>query len=94
MVYRNKNFKTFNFKKKVYLSYGFFFMFQIILLTLWTFTQKGIESTDMYIRNVGYIKYAKCSTKNIELIDFMFFIDYVLLLLSIRISYLGRNSIL
>ncbi|ORX99670.1 hypothetical protein LY90DRAFT_230316 [Neocallimastix californiae] len=66
-------------------------MFQIILLTLWTFTQKGIESTDMYIRNVGYIKYAKCSTKNIELIDFMFFIDYVLLLLSIRISYLGRN---
>jgi len=77
---------------RTYLLYVFIFIFQLILLTWWTFKHDGVTEKESYIKNVGSYKYNTCSIGNENILTLIFLIDYTLLVISIIMSYRGRNS--
>jgi len=90
-IYNNKKLTQSNYKMRTYLLYVIIFIFQLILLTWWTFTHKGVEERESYIKDVGSYKYNACSIGNENILTLIFLIDYTLLVISIIMSYRGRN---
>jgi len=76
---------------KYYLFYLVLIICQIILLFIWSFTNKGVEKKLTYVRELGYYYKDLCSTGNEYLLLFVFSFDFSLLSLSIIVSYRGRN---
>lgn len=81
-----------NYKRNIYSIYSIVFLFQLILLFYWTFTHESVVKKDGYIKNVGTYKYEICSTGNDHILYLIFFINYILLIISTFISYKGRDS--
>ncbi|ORY86449.1 hypothetical protein LY90DRAFT_663100 [Neocallimastix californiae] len=90
-IYNNKKLTQSNYKMRTYLLYVFIFIFQLILLTWWTFKHDGVTEKESYIKNVGSYKYNTCSIGNENILTLIFLIDYTLLVISIIMSYRGRN---
>lgn len=65
---------------------------QLILLCIWTFTQKGIINKEKTLINGIKYNYETCSRGNEAILSIIFSVDYILLLVSIIISYKGRKS--
>ncbi|ORX41902.1 hypothetical protein BCR36DRAFT_374898 [Piromyces finnis] len=80
-----------NIQNKSYLVYILLSIIQFFLLSLWTIKNKGIELHQLYLDNVGYYTVSSCSYGNLNILNIIFSIDYLLLFLSITISYRGRN---
>ncbi|ORX49381.1 hypothetical protein BCR32DRAFT_298617 [Anaeromyces robustus] len=76
---------------KSYILYIIFSIVQLFLLTFWTFTQKGVETKQKYLEDVGYYDYTYCSLGNETLLIIIFGFDYILLVLSIILAYRGRQ---
>lgn len=72
--------------------YLIIFLFQLILLSYWTFTHEGVVKENGYIKNVGTYVYEICSMGNKYVLYLIFFNDFILLIISTFISYQGRNS--
>jgi len=79
---------------KYYIFYLAILICQIILLFIWSFTNKGVEKELTYVKELGYYYKELCSTGNEYLLLFVFSFDFSLLSLSIIVSYRGRNSML
>ncbi|ORY73158.1 hypothetical protein LY90DRAFT_666761 [Neocallimastix californiae] len=90
-VYNNKKLKSNSNKQSIFITYGIVFLIQIILLTIWTLTHKGVQKENVYYQIIGYIELNKCSTGNKRIFYLIFIIDYILLAISIVISYQGRK---
>jgi len=91
-IYNNQKLTKTNIRNKSYLIYYIIACCQLILLIIWSFTFRGIESESIYLENVGYYNNEICSIGNIYILNVIFVIDYILLIISIIISYRGRNS--
>lgn len=55
-------------------------------------THKGIVYEEASLNNIGNYYYEVCSNGNEKILYSIFLIDYILLIISIYISYQGRNS--
>eukprot|EP00833_Pecoramyces_ruminatium_P018411 jgi/Orpsp1_1/1192443/evm.model.d7180000093286.1 len=91
-IFNNRNLIKLNHKYKSYIIYIIIGIIQFLLLTFWTFTQKGIETKERLIKDTSvFYEYQKCSNGNVYIFSLIFLVDYVLLLISIYIAYRGRN---
>ncbi|KAL6594216.1 hypothetical protein U3516DRAFT_159172 [Neocallimastix sp. 'constans'] len=63
---------------------------QIILLIHWTYNNNGIDKTLKTLDNVGLYKLDSCSHGNENILILIFGIDFILLGLSVILSYRGR----
>ncbi|KAL6590554.1 hypothetical protein U3516DRAFT_651457 [Neocallimastix sp. 'constans'] len=90
-VINTKNITKINKKYKSFLLFWVIGITQFILLLLWTFTQKGIEIGKKYYNYIGHYDYEKCSLGNVLILKLIFFIDYILIIISIIVAYRGRK---
>ena len=86
MINKNSHYKNYTFY--IIMTVG-----QIILLIVWTITQKGVEVKKNHLEygNI-YYDYIACSHGNEYLVSAIFSIDFILLMLSVIYSYKGRHS--
>ena len=92
-IFNNKDLIKINYKYKSFLEHIFIGILQLVLLTFWTLTQNGVEMKKKYLKNKSiYYEYQQCSMGNEYIFSLIFFVDYILLLLSIYVAYQGRNS--
>ncbi|KAL6636388.1 hypothetical protein U3516DRAFT_774224 [Neocallimastix sp. 'constans'] len=82
---------TKNRKVKSYYSYFIIIFLQLILLILWTFTQNGVKKRTCYLNKYVFYENDECSKGSQFILIVIFGIDYLLLLISVIISYRGRN---
>jgi len=90
-IYNNKKLTTTNVKNKSYLKYIILSVSQVVLLIIWTITHEGIVSVRDNIEKIGYFNYNSCSTGNLYILSSIFILEYALLIVSIIVSYQGRN---
>ncbi|KAG4106109.1 hypothetical protein H8356DRAFT_1631042, partial [Neocallimastix lanati (nom. inval.)] len=91
-IFNNKDLIKINYKYKSFLEHIFIGILQLVLLTFWTLTQNGVEMKKKYLKNKSiYYEYQQCSMGNEYIFSLIFFVDYILLLLSIYVAYQGRN---
>lgn len=91
-MYKNKKLTKSSIRNISYYFYIGISIVQLILLTIWSFTNKGIETENRYLEKIGFYKHEKCSIGNEYILNGIFSIDYILLFYSIIISFRIRNS--
>ncbi|ORX69814.1 hypothetical protein BCR32DRAFT_272429 [Anaeromyces robustus] len=91
-VYNNHNIRKSAYQLKSYMLYIIILVIQFILLVIWTLTQEGITTIDRYVNEIGFFfKENTCSIGSEYALNPMFGLDFILLMLSILMSYRGRN---
>jgi len=90
-IYKNKDITKKTSKFTSYIIYSMIGLVQIILLFIWSFTQKGVINAKHYITNDIYYDFENCSRGSEIILSIIFGIDYLLLFYSIFMAYRGRN---